>query len=93
MHYENNTDGLGHFSVVILNSDLVNSVIFYLLSRLRSILTFDLSTTFVRNLVVLMAISYAGKNIMQNSPLSLLVSKKRFILGIKNCCLKTKVST
>ena len=57
MHYENNTDGLGHFSVVILNSDLVNSVIFYLLSRLRSIFTLDLSTTFVRNLVVLMAIS------------------------------------
>ena len=54
MHYENNTDGLGHFSVVILNSDLVNSVIFYLLSRLRSILTLDLSTTFVRNLLILM---------------------------------------
>ena len=54
MHYENNTDGLGYFSVVILNSDLVNSVIFYLLSRLRSILTLDLSTTFVRNLLILM---------------------------------------
>ena len=69
MHYENNTDGLGHFSVVVLNSDLVNSVIFYLLSRLRSIFTLDLSTTFVSNLVVLMAISKAGKKYHAKFPI------------------------